>query len=246
MSSGDASGTALVTGAGSGMGAAVARRLGNDGFQVVCADIDADAAGRTASEIPGARHAHINVTEQSSVRAAVDGCGPDLRAVVNAAGIATFAPVLDISLDDFDRVITVNLRGTFIVLQEAGRALSAEGGSIVTFASIESFRPVRGHAHYSASKGGVLMLTRAFAEELAPQGVRINAVAPGAIRTAMTAKALDHPKIAEAMNAGIPMGRAGEADEVANVCAFLCSPSTSYVTGACWAVDGGTLVKPPM
>jgi NAD(P)-dependent dehydrogenase (short-subunit alcohol dehydrogenase family) len=239
--------TALVTGAGAGMGAAVARKLAADGYRVVCADLNEAAAQETAAGLPDAEAIAVDVSDQASVRAAVAACGPELRAVVNSAGILSYAPVLKLSLEDFDRVVKVNLRGTFIVLQEAGTVLAANGGgAIVVFASIESFRTVTGHAHYSASKAGVLLLTQAFADELGPSGVRVNAVAPGAIRTAMTAKALDREDTARHIAASVPLGRPGEPDEVAGVCAFLCSETASYVTGVCWRVDGGTLIKTPM
>ena len=239
--------TALVTGAGAGMGAAVARRLAADGYRVICADLNETAARETAAGLHDAEGLAVDVSDQASVRAAVAACGSELRAVVNSAGILTYAPALRISLEDFDRVIKVNLRGTFIVLQEAGQALASNGGgSIVAFASIESFRTVTGHAHYSASKAGVRLLTQAFADELGSSGVRVNAVAPGAIRTAMTAKALDREDTARHIAAAVPLGRPGAPEEVADVCAFLCSDTASYVTGVCWRVDGGTLIKTPM
>jgi NAD(P)-dependent dehydrogenase (short-subunit alcohol dehydrogenase family) len=229
------------------MGAAVARRLSVDGYRVLCADINQSAAAETAAELPDAEALAVDISDQASVREVVAAAGPELRAVVNSAGILSFAPALDLSLEDFDRVIKVNLRGSFILLQEAGRALAANGGgSIVAFASIESFRAVSGHAHYSASKAGVLLLTQAFADELGPSGVRVNAVAPGVIHTAMTAKWLELEENVRLVAGAVPLGRAGEPDEVAEVCAFLCSEAASYVTGVCWRVDGGTLIKTPM
>jgi len=238
---------ALVTGAGSGMGAAVARRLADDGYTVFCGDINGAAAKDTADGLPGAQPLVVDVADQDSVRAAVAACRPGLRAVVHAAGTLSYAPALKLTLEDFDRVVAVNLRGTFIVLQEAGRALAAAGGgAIVAFASIESFRTIRGHAHYSAAKAGVRVLAQTFAEELAPSSVRVNAVAPGVIRSPMTARALSDPRVAEQIIAAVPLGRPGEADEVAAVCAFLCSDAASYVTGVCLPVDGGTLIRGPM
>jgi 3-oxoacyl-[acyl-carrier protein] reductase len=237
--------TALVTGAASGMGAAVAKRLASDGYVVVCADMNLEGAALVANGLPGARAEAVDITDPASVDAMIASCGNDLEAVVHAAGILSSARVLDLSLEDFDRIIAVNLRGTFIVTQAAARALADNGGgAMVLFASIEAVRAVRGHAHYAASKAGVVALAQAFAEELAKSRVRVNAVAPGLIRTGMTDALIGTGEL-EVLERRVPLGRAGEADEVASVCSFLCSGAASYVTGVCWQVDGGTLIKSP-
>jgi 3-oxoacyl-[acyl-carrier protein] reductase len=237
--------TALVTGAASGMGAAVAKRLAGDGHIVVCADLNPEGAAQVASGLPGARAEAADITDPASVAALIASCGDDLEVAVHAAGVLSSARLLDLSLEDFDRIIAVNLRGTFIVAQAAARALRDNGGgAIVLFASIEAIRPVHGHAHYAASKAGVVALAQAFAAELAKARVRVNAVAPGLIRTGMTDALIGTGEL-EALERRVPMGRAGDADEVASVCSFLCSPAASYVTGVCWQVDGGTLIKSP-
>ncbi len=239
--------TALVTGAGSGLGAAVARRLADDGCRVVCTDIDPAAAGSVAAKLPDAVAVAADVRDGDSVAAAVDVAGKDLELVVHAAGVLGYAAALDISRAEWDRVIDTNLTGTFVVLQAAGRVLAAaRRGAMVAVASIESHRPpIPGHAHYAAAKAGVLRLTEAFAAELAPQGVRVNAVAPGVIRTPMMAAVLGSGRATTRIEAAVPMGRVGTPAEVAEVCAFLCSDAASFVTGACWSVDGGSLVRSP-
>jgi 3-oxoacyl-[acyl-carrier protein] reductase len=237
--------TALVTGAASGMGAAVAKRFAGDGYTVVCSDLNVEGAAEVASGLAGARAEAVDITDPASVDDLINRCGEDLEAVVHAAGILSSARVLDLSLKDFDRIVSVNLRGTFIVTQAAARALRDNGGgAIVLFASIEATRAVRGHAHYAASKAGVVALAQAFAEELGKSSVRVNAVAPGLIRTAMTDTLIGAGEL-EALERRVPLGRAGDADEVATVCSFLCSAAASYVTGVCWQVDGGTLIKSP-
>jgi NAD(P)-dependent dehydrogenase (short-subunit alcohol dehydrogenase family) len=233
---------AIVTGAGSGMGAAVARRLSDEAFDVVCVDVDLEAAIRTAEDLRGATAVVADVRDPESLDRAFDLAGQQLDAVVHAAGITRFHELATMDLDEWRLLLDINLTGTFLVLQRAIRHLQARGrGSIVTFASIESFRQVEGHAAYASTKAAVRMLTEAAAAEAAPHGLRVNAVAPGVIATPMNARALGDEGWRRRMLAAIPSGEVGSPEDVAAVCAFLCSDDARYINGQCVVVDGGLL-----
>jgi len=243
---------ALVTGAAEGIGWATARRLAAQGWRLALLDLRTDAARARAAEL-GAAHLGLgcDVTDAGAVRAAVDAVQAHfgrIDALVNNAGIAEqAAPTLEQTPEGFDRVLAVHLRGAFLVTQAVlavmrGQPRDARGGrgAIVNLGSIAGLGGIPGRNAYGAAKAGVLGLTRALAAEWAREGIRVNAVAPGYVRTALVAGLVARGTVdGRALAARTPLGRMAEPDEIADVIAFLASPAASYVTGATLAADGG-------
>src|SRR5512146_1624801 len=241
----------VVTGAAQGIGAACAERLAADGATVALWDID-DARGRALAEAlakGGARttYAHCNVASKAEVDAALaasaDAIGP-IDGLVNNAGIFKAASFLDIAEADWDAVLDVNLKGSFLVGQAVARAIVAAGrsGSIVNMSSVNGVTAIPSIASYNASKGGINQLTRVMALALADHGIRVNAVAPGTIATELARKAvLDSEASRARIMSRPPLRRLGEPAEVADVAAFLLSGAASYLTGQIVYVDGGRL-----
>jgi NAD(P)-dependent dehydrogenase (short-subunit alcohol dehydrogenase family) len=245
---------ALVTGAASGIGHAVAVRLAREGAAVACLDLQEAGAARTAAEITGASDARAlglcaDVSDRTQVREAirraVDGFG-GLDLLVNSAGIITMTAFEDLTDEEWDRVLDVNLKGCFIVAQEASRALS-RGGAIVNISTVEADRVVSssGHCqvHYNASKGGVKMLTKALAAELAEREVRVNAVAPGPVDTPLTGMDLHAPEVFAFMTEHLLIKRVALPGDIAAAVSFLLSDDASYITGVHLPVDGGWMVR---
>jgi NAD(P)-dependent dehydrogenase (short-subunit alcohol dehydrogenase family) len=237
-------GVAVVTGAARGNGAAIARRLAERGAHVLVADLDGDGAQAHAAALRSDGHAAndsaVDVAEEASVEALGDAASAlgQLVAWVNNAGIIDRTPLLEIDVASWDRLMAVNARGCFLGTRAAGRRMR-EQGAIVNVASISSRVALPNTAHYGATKGAVELLTRHAALELGPRGIRVNAVAPGSIRTAMTAERLSVPEQLERTLRRIPLGRVGTPEDVAGAVGFLCSPESAYVNGATLFVDGG-------
>ena len=238
----------LVTGAGSGIGAATARALGGRGDQVVCVDIDSDRVASVAAEISGAMSMGLDVTSKeqtdSAIRQTMENFGR-LDAVVACAGIEVGAPALDLGVDTLRHVLEVNLVAGFLTAQAAAQAMrdGGRGGSIVLIGSINSHMAFPGSTAYSTSKGGVLMLGRGLAVDLAPFGIRVNVIGPGVTNTPMSGASLADPERRAALMSRVPLGRPAEPEEIAEVAVFLTSDSASYVTGAFVPVDGGWLAR---
>jgi NAD(P)-dependent dehydrogenase (short-subunit alcohol dehydrogenase family) len=227
---------ALVTGGASGIGQAVAERLEAEGARVAVLDLDGEIAADVRDPEAVAR----------GVEAAAEALGGSPDVLVNCAGIYRITPFLDIAVEEWDDVQAVNLRGSFLVGRAVARRLIAEGssGAVVNVASIAAVRSDAGEptAHYNASKAGVVALTQQMAAELAPHGIRVNAVSPGVIETPML-RLTDDPERARAyLDTGVPLRRLGQPEEVAAVICFLASDAAAYVTGACVPVDGGAAV----
>ena len=246
---------AIVTGAGMGMGAATAILFAAKGAKVLAADIDPDAATRTLATIRAAggmaEMTACDVADEASVRAMVDSCvarfGRLDCAVNNAAISPDGAPVAEADMAVFDRIIAVNLRSVMLCMKyQIAQMLAQHGpGAIVNIGSTNSQRPQPGSAAYTAAKHGVVGLTRAASLDHAPQGIRVNAVLPGAIDTPMLRGALDEKGFTEADFAPVLslLGRFGRPEEVAEASAWLCSDAASYVTGHCLAVEAGYLSR---
>jgi NAD(P)-dependent dehydrogenase (short-subunit alcohol dehydrogenase family) len=238
---------AIVTGAGSGMGRATALRLARDGYSVVVAEIEEARAEAVAIEIGDAAMPFaLDVSESGQVEALVVATLARfgrLDAMVANAGVPHGAPFLELGEATWERVLAVNLKGVFLCGQAAARAMVAAGhpGAIVNVASTYAEVTEADASAYSASKGGVRMLTKSMALELGPRGIRVNAVGPGWIRTGMNP--LDDPAQVAELEPTIPLQRIGLPDDVADVIAFLISDDARYVSGQTLFVDGGWLTS---
>ena len=238
---------AIVTGAGSGMGRATSLRLARDGYCVVVAVIDAARAACVAAYIgEAALPFAVDVSEAERVDALVSAALEHfgrLDAMVANAGVPHGAPFLELDESTWERVLAVNLKGVFLCGQAAARAMVAAGrpGAIVNVASTYAEVTERSASAYSASKGGVRMLTKSMALELGPHQIRVNAVGPGWIRTGMNP--LDDPAQVAELEPTIPLGRVGLPEDVADVIAFLASEDARYVSGQTLFVDGGWLTS---
>jgi NAD(P)-dependent dehydrogenase (short-subunit alcohol dehydrogenase family) len=240
---------AVVTGAASGMGLAVGRRLASLGHRVALFDRDADAVTLAADELrqAGARTvgAPVDVTDRAAVDDAVATVRSELgpvEIVVTSAGLDEFRPFTDITVDAWERMLAVNLTGTFHCVQAViADMLAADWGRVVTISSSSAQSGAARMAHYVASKGGVIGLTKALALEYAPHGITVNTIPPGFVDTPMVRRAAargDLPSV-EAVVARTPVRRAGTPEDVAAACAFLCSDEAGYVTGQLIGVNGG-------
>jgi NAD(P)-dependent dehydrogenase (short-subunit alcohol dehydrogenase family) len=232
---------ALVTGGGGGIGAATCRALAARGARVAVLDRDPATANAIAEEIDG--HAfEVDVADPDATTDAVEraiGALGGLTDVIANAGYGLNKPLHAYTDREWGKVVGVNLGGTFHTIRAAVPALLESGqGNIVTVASLNGLRPLAGEAPYSAAKAGVINLTLSAAAEYAPT-VRANCVSPGMIATALTAPITDDPEMVLVAEQGTPLGRIGRAEEVAEVIAFLCSPSAAYITGQNLVVDGG-------
>lgn len=232
----------FVTGAGQGMGRAIAAHFAGLGARVVAADINADAAGKAVAEL-GSRGLALacNVAEPASVKAAFEAVGERfgrLDVLINSAGIGSVDAFLDTPDDNWMRVIGVNLTGSFLCCREGARLMRKCGakGSIINVSSTAAMSG-EGPSHYCASKAGVMGLTRSIARELAASGIRVNTIVPGPTNTPMMAGIPD--EWMQAMIKAIPLGRMCEPEEIARVAGFLASDDASFITGQNIAVNGG-------
>jgi NAD(P)-dependent dehydrogenase (short-subunit alcohol dehydrogenase family) len=233
----------VITGGGSGIGRATARRFAEHGAQVAVLDIDGDAAERVATEIDGAAYA-VDVTDYEALAAAIGDAAQrfgGLAYLYNNAGGSTLSPVHEFPLDEWRRIVDLNLTGVFHGIR-AGvpLILAAGGGAIVSTASISGTRPSAGEAPYAASKAAVAALTATAALEYAPD-IRVNAVSPGMIHTPLTDLLLTDRGMNEAksMVEKTPLARVGAPEDIADVVLFLCSDLSRFVTGQNLVVDGG-------
>ncbi|HCF83135.1 MAG TPA: 3-oxoacyl-[acyl-carrier-protein] reductase [Ruminococcaceae bacterium] len=237
--------TAIVTGSGRGIGAAIAKRLAKDGFDVVINELSAEAGEQTAEEcralgVKASVYA-CDVSDYARCEEMVKKVKEEFGSIdvlVNNAGITRDGLLLRMSEETYDDVIRINQKSVFNMTKLVGAVmLRQRSGSIVNLASVAGLYGNPGQMNYSASKGAVIAMTKTSAKELGSRGIRVNAVAPGFISTPMTDKLTDEQK--NAVLAQIAMKRYGTADEVANVVAFLCGEQSSYVTGQIIEISGG-------
>ena len=244
---------AVVTGAASGMGLAIARHLAARGDRVGLLDLHGAAALRAAEDLretgASAIAVEADVTDRGAVDAALDRVRAQLGAIaimVTSAGLDAFEPFVEITPEGWERILAINLTGTFHCLQAAvPDMLEARWGRMVTIASSSAQSGASRMAHYVAAKAGVIGLTKALALELAPHGITVNTIPPGMIDTPMLRRAEaagDIPKLDKIAPRVIPVGRAGTPEEVAATCGFLCSDDAAFITGQVVGVNGGMVL----
>ena len=229
---------ALVTGAGSGIGEAVARGLHAEGADVLLADVRAESATAIASELgERATPVTLDVRDEQAVRRVT----ADLDVLANVAGVGSTTTAPETALDTWEDVFAVNARGTFLCCKHAIPAMVARGGgSIVNMGSVAGLVGLRNRAAYCASKGAVIALTRALAIDHVANGVRVNAVCPGTVDSPWVRRLVDEiGESLDALRARHPMGRLGEPDEIAAAVLYLASDDAAFVTGTAFAIDGG-------
>lgn len=236
--------TAIVTGAGSGFGAGIARRFAAEGAAVIVADINAEAAARVAGEIGGRAQA-CDVSRGDSVAALAEMAG-EVDILVNNAGVTHLPAFMeDVSEEDFDRVLAVNAKSVYLMARAFVPAMKARrSGAILNIASTAGVSPRPRLNWYNASKGWMITATRAMAIELAPFGVRVNALNPVAGETPLLKSFMgeDTPEIRAKFLASIPLGRFSTPEDMANAALFLCSDEASMITGVAMEVDGGRCI----
>lgn len=243
---------AVVTGAASGIGLGVAQRLATDGYHVALFDRDGGGVAKAADELTESGAKTLAQEVDVSDRQAVDRgfaavrreLGP-VEVLVTSAGIESFDPVQDITAEKWDRILAINLTGTFTCVQAAlPDMLAARWGRIVTISSSSAQSGAPNMAHYAASKGGVIALTRALAVELARSGITVNTIPPSLVDTPMAREAEargDFPGV-DVVGPMVPLGRAGTPADIAAACSFLCSEGGSYITGQIIGVNGGMYI----
>jgi NAD(P)-dependent dehydrogenase (short-subunit alcohol dehydrogenase family) len=243
---------AVVTGAASGIGLGVANRLAADGIAVALLDRDGAGVKNAADALTGAGLSAVGHAVDVADRGELERVFSDVRQalgpitiLVTSAGIESFDAVADITPEKWDRILAVNLTGTFTCMQLAVPDMTAQGwGRIVTISSSSAQSGAPHMAHYVASKGGVIGLTKAFAREFASQGVTVNTIPPTIVDTPMARKAAgvgNVPSI-DVMGSMVPTGRAGTPEDIAAACAFLCSEEAGYITGQLIGVNGGMYI----
>jgi glucose 1-dehydrogenase len=240
---------AIVTGSARGIGLAIAERFVAEGARVIMCDV-LDEAGVTAASRIGANYHHCDVSKAADVKSLVAATVRDFGAVdilVNNAAISIAKDFLDVTEEDFDRVIGVNLKGSFLMLQAVARemvkqiAAGRKAGAIVNMSSVNDTLAIPQIAPYTMSKGGVKQLTAVSALALASHGIRVNGIGPGSIRTDMLAGTLQDKAAMNRAMSRTPLGRVGEPSEVASVATFLASDDASYISGQIIYVDGARM-----
>jgi NAD(P)-dependent dehydrogenase (short-subunit alcohol dehydrogenase family) len=243
---------AVVTGAASGIGEGIARRLAADGHAIALLDFDGDRVDEVMADLIAQGHtvvAHqVDVAERDALRRAYESVREELgpvTIVVTSAGIEAFDPITEVTAEKWDRILAVNLTGTFTSVQLAVPDMIAEGwGRIVTISSSSAQSGAPNMTHYVASKGGVIGLTKAFARELAHHGITANTIPPTIVDTPMARKGETEGNVpsVEIMAKMIPLGRAGTPADIAAACSYLCSEEGGYVTGQIIGVNGGMYI----
>jgi glucose 1-dehydrogenase len=247
---------ALVTGAAQGIGQACAVRLAKEGARIVLCDVNEKAGQQVAKNIEAkggkALYVRCDVSKADDVETALAAALKGFRRIdvlVNNAGVVDDAPFLDLSIEELDRVLGINLRGAFLMAQAVARQMVKQGrgkggasaGAIVNMSSINERFGLHDHVAYSMSKGGISQLTKSMAVALAPQGIRVNAVGPGTIETPLLKSVVKDKAFRAKVLSRTPLGRYGKPEEIAAIVAWLASDEASYVTGTTVFADGGRL-----
>jgi 2-hydroxycyclohexanecarboxyl-CoA dehydrogenase len=243
---------AVVTGGASGLGQTISEHLAREGRRVAVLDVDADAAEKVSSDLAGggasAIGVHVDVSDPAAVGTAFktvrDELGP-VEILVTSAAVAGFTRFDQIGFDEWNRYLAVNLTGTFLCLQAAlPDMVAAEWGRVVTISSAAGQTGSVRQGHYSASKGGVIALTKTVALEYAAKGITVNTIPPFTVDTPMLREAQRARELpqSEILAKAIPAGRLGTGDDIAAICAFLCSDLASYITGQVIGVNGGAVI----
>lgn len=240
---------ALITGGDSGIGRGIAQRFAREGAAVAFTFRRHEVAAsevKSAIEQAGGRatYQRADVAIAADVQQAVDGAVAAFGALdilVNNAGMEVIRPFLDVPEEEWDRVLAVNLKGPFLCTQAAVRAMlkHGRGGRVINISSVHEDIPMPGNSPYCAAKGGLRMLMRTLCDELAPYGITVNNIGPGAIGTPINQETMADPVKLKRLQAAIPLGRLGTADEVAALAAFLASDEAAYITGSSYFIDGG-------
>ena len=239
---------AIVTGGGGGLGAAIAAQLAEDGFRVAVLDANEAGALAVAGTLPGARGYGVDITDEAAVAVIVERVAEDMggapHVVVNNAGMVRFGNFIEMSVADFRRVLDVNLTGAYIVTRAFAPGMMArKAGSIINITSINAVAPSPDAGAYPTSKGGLITLTEHLALVLGPHGIRVNAVAPGFINAGMSAPIYADADVAAVRGKTVPLGRLGEAADVAHTVSFLASDKAGYIHGQHILVDGGVSIS---
>jgi len=238
---------AIVTGGSSGIGKAIAKSYLDHGAKVAIMDVDEEGLQEIERELAKFKEKVLlikgDITKIRDVEKAVDETVKKWKKIdilVNNAGVGTISSLIEMTEEEWDYVLDVNLKGMFLLTREAARVMiEQEEGCIINISSINEEIPLAGEIHYCVSKGGVKMLTRTVALELAPYNIRVNAIAPGMTETALTEEILVIPELKNAVLHQIPLGRIGKPEDIAKVAVFLASQYASWVTGSTIYVDGG-------
>ena len=231
---------ALVTGGGSGIGAAIARAASRAGYRVAIMDAQAEAAEAMARELGNAVALPCDVTDERAVDAALATLGTTPDLLVNNAGIVKFGHLVDISVQDFRRVLEVDLVGVYVLSRAVGLMMRARGqGNIINISSINAITPSLGTNAYAAAKGGLVTMTKLLALELGPHGVRVNSVSPGFVDGGMSTAVFSNPLTRDVRTKAVPLRRLGSTEDIAQAVMFLASDAAAYVHGQDLGVDGG-------
>lgn len=238
---------AIVTGGASGIGNAIAKTYLEHGAKVLILDVNEEGLQETRKELAKFKRKILlvkgDVTKFKDIRKAIHEAIRNwnrIDVLVNNAGVGTISSLIEMSEEEWDYVLNVNLKGMFLFTREVAKVMIKQNeGCIINISSVNEEIPLAGEIHYCVSKGGIKMLTRTAALELAPYNIRVNAIAPGMTETALTEEILAIPELKNAVLHQIPMGRIGKPEDIAKVAVFLASPYASWVTGATIYVDGG-------
>ena len=236
---------AVITGAAQGIGLGIAERFSAEGAKVMMLDINEEIGRTAAYGVPGATFFRIDVASKQEINKTVEQIIAEngrIDICVNNAGILRTGDVLEISEEDFDIVLSVNLKGAFLMSQAVGRHMAKAGsGSIINMSSVNGVMTIPTILPYNVSKGGLDQLTRVMAMGLADKGIRVNGIGPGSILTEMLQQVMSDDEKRNAILSRTPMGRCGGVDEFAKIALFLASEDSSYITGQCIYADGGRM-----